>query len=120
MVSVETYWRDTPEPEGYRFGSFEVQRDLMTIHLEAPIELRLRLESNLLNRLTENPLSENQQIEYIHGGAILKCAIQDTHGLRLFLMSNADEIEVMGPDYLRDHIKHALRRALEMYADDEL
>lgn len=120
LISVETYWRDTPEPEGYRFGSFEVQRDLMTIHHEAPIELRLRLESNLLNRLTENPLSENQQIKHIHDGAILECSIQDTQGLRLFLMSNADEIEVLGPDYLRDHIKHALHRALEKYAGDGL
>jgi predicted DNA-binding transcriptional regulator YafY len=120
MVGVETYRRDTPEPEGYQVGSFEVQRDLMTIHHEVPIGLRLRLETNLLNRLTENPLSENQQIEHVPGGAILQCTIQDTQGLRLFLMSNADEIEVMGPDYLREHIKHALRRALKMYAGDEL
>ena len=120
MVNVKTYWRDTPDPEGYRVDSFEVQRDLMTIHHEAPIKLRLRLESNLLNRLTENPLSQNQQIKHIHNGAIVECAIQDTQGLRLFLMSNADEIEVLEPDYLRDHIKYALRRALEMYAGDEL
>ncbi|MQG92832.1 WYL domain-containing protein [Pseudomonas sp. MN1F] len=115
MVSVKTYWRDTADPEGYCVGSFEVQKDLVTIHHEEPIELRLRLESNLLNRLTENPLSKNQ---HIHDGAILECAIQDTQGLRLFLMSNADEIEVLGPDYLRNHIKHALGRALRMYAGD--
>jgi len=115
LVSVKTYWRDIPDPEGYHARSFEVQKDLMTIHHEEPIELRLRLESNLLNRLTENPLSKNQ---HIHDSAILECAIQDTQGLRLFLMSNADEIEVLGPGYLRNHIKHALGRALRRYAGD--
>ncbi|MEW5669043.1 WYL domain-containing protein [Pseudomonas putida] len=120
MVSAKTYWRDTPEPEGYRVGSFEVQRDLMTIHDEAPIGLKLRLKPNLLNRLTENPLRDNQQIKHTSAGAILECCIQDTQGLRLFLLSNADEIEVLEPNYLRDHTKNALRRALEMYAGDEM
>ncbi|HGM5583865.1 TPA: helix-turn-helix transcriptional regulator [Pseudomonas putida] len=120
MVSAETYWRDTPEPEDYHVDSFEVQRDLMTIHDEAPIGLKLRLKPNLLNRLTENPLRDNQQIKHTSAGAILECCIQDTQGLRLFLLSNADEIEVLEPNYLRDHTKNALRRALEMYAGDEM
>jgi predicted DNA-binding transcriptional regulator YafY len=120
MVNIKTYWQDTPEPEGYSVGAFVVQRDLNTIHEEAPVELRLRLEANLLNRLTENQLNETQKIEHTSIGTILKCSIQDTQGLRLFLLSNADEIEVLEPPYLRDHIKNSLRRALEMYASDKV
>lgn len=120
MVSVRSHWQDTPEPEGYSVGAFVVQRDLNTIHDEAPVELRLRLKPNLLNRLTENQLSETQRIEHTSFGAILTCPIQDTQGLRLFLLSNADEIEVLEPHHLRDHIKNTLRRALEMYASDKV
>jgi predicted DNA-binding transcriptional regulator YafY len=120
MVNVKTYWQDTPEPEGYSVDAFVVQRDLNTIHDEAPIELRLRLEANLLNRLTENQLNDTQKIEQTPIGTILKCSIQDTQGLRLFLLSNADEIEVLEPPHLRDHIKKSLRRALDKYASDKV
>ncbi|MFJ4397323.1 helix-turn-helix transcriptional regulator [Pseudomonas sp. NPDC089396] len=117
VVSVRTDFLDIPEPEHYDFKSFKVQKDLMTVHSEQAINLRLRLEANLLNRLTENRLSETQEIEPTESGAILKCSIQDTQGLRLFLMSNADEIEVLEPGYLREHICQTLRKAMSMYGD---
>lgn len=118
MVSVDSYWLAAPDPTAYNVSAFEVQKDLMTIHDETPIGLKLRLQANLFNRLTENPISENQRIEYTAAGPLLQCSIQDTQGLRLFLMSNADEIEVLEPAYLRDHIKGLLSRALERYAGD--
>jgi predicted DNA-binding transcriptional regulator YafY len=116
VASVHTVFLAIPEPENYRFDSFAVQRDLMTVHGDDAIDLVLRLEPNLLNRLTENRLSETQEIEATKAGAILKCSVQDTQGLRLFLMSNADEIEVLEPDYLREHICKTLRKALSMYS----
>ncbi|CAI8974581.1 helix-turn-helix transcriptional regulator [Pseudomonas soli] len=117
VVSVRTDFLEIPGPEHYDFKSFKVQKDLMTVHSEEAINLRLRLEPNLLNRLTENRISETQEIEPTESGAILKCSIQDTQGLRLFLLSNADEIEVLDPGYLREHIRNTLRKALSMYGD---
>lgn len=117
VVSVRTDFLDIPGPENYDFKSFEVQRDLMTVYGKDEIDLVLRLEPNLLNRLTENRLSETQKIEATETGAILKCSVQDTQGLRLFLMSNADEIEVLEPGYLREHIRKTLRKALTMYGE---
>jgi predicted DNA-binding transcriptional regulator YafY len=91
----------------------------MTVHGKDAIDLLLRLEPNLLNRLTENRLSETQEIEPAEAGAILKCSVQDTQGLRLFLMSNADEIEVLQPDYLREQIRKTLSKALRMYDEEK-
>jgi predicted DNA-binding transcriptional regulator YafY len=119
MVSVNTHFLDIPDPENYRFDSFAVQKDLMTVHGQDAIDLVLRLEPNLLNRLTENRLSETQKINPTEAGAILKCSIQDTQGLRLFLMGNADEIEVLQPGYLREHVRKTLKKALHMYDEDK-
>lgn len=115
VLSVRTDFLDLPEPDNYRVESFEVQKDLMTLHGKEEIALTLRLEPNLLNRLTENRLSETQHIEPTESGAILSCSVQDTQGLRLFLLSNADEIEVLEPGYLREHIRGRLKKALGMY-----
>ncbi|MGO4802249.1 helix-turn-helix transcriptional regulator [Pseudomonas sp. W22_MBD1_FP4] len=119
VVSVNTSFLNIPEPKNYRFDSFAVQKDLMTVHGKDAIDLLLRLEPNLLNRLTENRLSETQEIEPAEVGAILKCSVQDTQGLRLFLMSNANEIEVLQPDYLREHIRKTLSKALRMYDEEK-
>ena len=35
-----------------------------------------------------------------------------------FLLSNADEIEVIEPPVIRAHVRDALRRAVSLYADD--
>lgn len=63
----------------------------MTIHLDEPITLQLRLGSNLHNRLTENPLASDQVVTLSPDGRWdLTCTILDAQGLRLFLLGNAD------------------------------
>ena len=118
VVSVSTSFLDIPDPKNYRFNSFAIQKDLMTVHDQEEIDLVLGLGPNLLNRLTENRLNETQKIEPTEAGGILKCSVQDTQGLRLFLMSNADEIEVLQPTYLREHMRKTLMKALHMYVEE--
>lgn len=118
VVSVSTSFLEIPDPKNYRFDSFAIQKDLMTVHGQDEIDLVLGLGPNLSNRLTENRLNETQKIEPTEAGSILKCSVQDTQGLRLFLMSNADEIEVLQPTYLREHVRNTLRKALRMYGEE--
>lgn len=119
MVEVDTHWMDIPELTTYDLRSVEVQKDLMTIHGGGPIDIELRLSDNLHNRLSENPLAEGQVMTTSAEGWMLTCQIADTQGLRLFLLSNAGDIQVVAPRHLRDHVRGVLKQALEIY-DREL
>jgi len=96
VVSVRTTVANIAEPAGYDPGSPQAQRDLMTL-----VELKLRLSPNLHNRLTENPLSADQLVTQDRRGWVLTCRLNDSQGLRLFLLSNAADIEVLAPTDLR-------------------
>lgn len=113
--SVRTCREDFPGPEHFDVHSFEAQRDLNTIHSEQPIPLKLRLSDNLHNRLSENPLTDDQVITRDVRGWLLECRTLDTQGLRLFLMSNAADIEVLAPQSLRDYMRETLAAALSQY-----
>ena len=119
MVEVKTSWQKIPGPASYDVNSFEAQKHLMTIHGESPIQLKLRLSPNLHNRLTENPLAEDQVVvQYADDRWDLSCTLHDTQGLRLFLLSNAGDIEVLAPPVIRAHVRETLRRAASVYAGD--
>ena len=103
------------EPEGYDVRSIKIQRDLISIHANETIELVLRLKENLHNRLAENALAANQQVERDGDSWLLQCELLDTQGLRLFLMSNAADVEVVSPAHLRCHVREQLETALSQY-----
>ena len=119
VVAVTESSRHICEPDDYDVNSVEAQKHLMTIHGDDPVQLTLRLGANLHNRLVENPLAENQvMVPSVDGKWELNCTLHDTQGLRLFLLSNADEIEVLAPVVIRAHVRDTLRRAVSLYADD--
>ncbi|MFK8328615.1 helix-turn-helix transcriptional regulator [Pseudomonas sp. BJa5] len=115
VVSVRTTVATIAEPPGYDPASTEAQRDLVTIHGDGPVDLQLRLSPNLHNRLTENPLCDNQVLTQDRYGWVLACRLEDTQGLRLFLLSNAADIEVLAPARLRAHVRETLDAALALY-----
>lgn len=117
MVDVQTHWEEIPDPPGYDVHSIEVQKDLMTIHGKGAIDLELRLSDNLQNRLSENHLTDDQVLVKDAQGWALKCKVHDSQGLRLFLMSNAADIQVLAPAHLREHIRSVLNEAVEKYRD---
>ncbi len=99
--------------------SFALPTRLMASPDLDPVERPVLLVGNLHNRLTENRLADNQSmVQSSDGKWDLNCTLRDTQGLRLFLLSNADEIEVLGPPVIRAHVRDALRRAVIFYADD--
>jgi predicted DNA-binding transcriptional regulator YafY len=74
------------------------------------------LSANLYNRLWENPLADDQVLQQQSDGWWkLTCRIRDSQGLRLFLLSNAADIEVKKPAILRAHVHDTLQRALSLY-----
>ena len=115
MVDVRVARDAIQEPEGYDVRSIEVQRDLISVHANETIELVLRLKENLHNRLTENALAANQQVVRDGNRWLLRCELLDTQGLRLFLMSNAADVEVVSPLHLRCHVREQLEIALAQY-----
>ena len=120
MLAVKTSWLDVPGPPHYDVNSLDAQKHLMTIHGEAPVPLKLRLSANLHNRLSENPLADDQVIvPQSDQHWDLSCSLYDTQGLRLFLLSNAADIEVLAPATLRTHVHQTLLRAVTLYASNE-
>ncbi|MBU0525911.1 MAG: WYL domain-containing protein [Gammaproteobacteria bacterium] len=119
MVEVKASWLEISDPDNYDVNSLEAQKHLMTIHGDGPVQLKLRLGPNLQNRLTENPLTEDQVVvQYADDKWDLSCTLHDTQGLRLFLLSNAADIEVLAPPLIRAHVRDTLRRAVSVYAGD--
>jgi predicted DNA-binding transcriptional regulator YafY len=119
MTRVEPGKRLIDDPENYDVHSHAAQKDLVTIHTTAPQPIKLRLSANLHNRLSENPLEKDQTLVPDGENWILACKLHDTQGLRLFLMSNAADIEVLEPPGLRAHIRHTLETARAFYANDQ-
>lgn len=117
MVDVQTHWEEIADPPGYDVHSIEVQKDLMTIYGKGAIDLELRLSDNLQNRLSENHLTDDQVLVKDALGWALKCKVHNSQGLRLFLMSNAADIQVLAPAHLREHIRSVLNEAVEKYRD---
>ncbi|GLO13392.1 hypothetical protein PPUJ20028_19730 [Pseudomonas putida] len=116
VTRVEPGSRVIEGPEDYDVHSYAAQKDLMTIHTDRPETISLRLSANLHNRLSENPLAHDQQIVADGEKWLLTCTLHDTQGLRLFLMANAADIEVLGPLALRAHIRETLHAAMGLYA----
>lgn len=114
--NVEEYWQEIADPTGYDINSAAARKELMTLYSDTPVELRLRISLYLYTRLTENPLCDNQVIEpagdnWWH----LTCSIQDSQGLRLFLLSNAAYIKVISPSDVRVYVQGRLQQAVALY-----
>jgi len=114
ITKVEPGKREIADPQNYDIHSHAAQRDLVTVHT-APQKTRLRLSENLYNRLSENPLDKHQTLGPSGDRWLLTCEVSDTQGLRLFLLANAVDIEVLEPLALREHIHKTLMSALSTY-----
>ncbi|MFV1943856.1 WYL domain-containing protein [Pseudomonas luteola] len=108
-----------PDPADYDVNSQAARKDLFTLYSLEPVALKLRIRDQLYIRLSENPLCDNQVIEPAgNEWWNLTCAIQDSQGLRLFLLANADCIEVVAPSDLRAHVRNSLQAAVALYVDE--
>jgi predicted DNA-binding transcriptional regulator YafY len=121
VLSASVDLLDREVPGNYDINAPQVRRDLLSLYSQEPICLVLRIRFNLQKRLSENRLAPDQRIE--PDGADhwrLTCGIHDGQGLRLWLLSNADQIEVIEPLGLREYMRETLSKALSAYASDDV
>ncbi|MFJ3486785.1 helix-turn-helix transcriptional regulator [Pseudomonas sp. NPDC090202] len=107
---------DAEVPDGYDINAPQIRKDLLSLYSSEPMALRLRVKANLRKRLSENRLADDQVIEQEGPDSwLLQCHVHDGQGLRLWLLSNADQIEVVAPAALRQYMRDTLAAALTAY-----
>lgn len=78
--------------------------------------LRLRVDAALAAHLAEAPLSTGMVMTAEGGSALVEAVLPDTWQLRWWLLSQAEQVEVLAPAALRAHIRERLGAALARYA----
>ncbi|WP_312713090.1 helix-turn-helix transcriptional regulator [Stutzerimonas nitrititolerans] len=61
--SAKATWEDLRTPDGFEMNSFEVKRSLISQKSEHPTQLKLRISQTLYERLDENALTADQQLQ---------------------------------------------------------
>jgi predicted DNA-binding transcriptional regulator YafY len=79
------------------------------------IQLRARINADLITMLSETPISPDMQIKPIGEGHELTATVLDSWQLHWWMLSQADAIEVLEPQELRAEIGRKLRLASAMY-----
>ena len=79
------------------------------------IQLEAKISKGLAHVLTETPLTKSQQLTPTDEGALLQVSIHDSWQLRWWLLSQGEQIEVIQPESLRQHMIDSLKNALSNY-----
>jgi len=82
------------------------------------IFLELRINENLAYYLEETPVAEGQQIEQDASqddSYFLRANLQDSQQLRYWLLSQADQIEILGPVEMREWIAGVASHQAKLY-----
>lgn len=80
------------------------------------IELRLRVDAKLAAFLAEAPLAENMRLRPDGDRHLVEATLPDTWQLRWWILSQAEQAEVLEPPSLREEIRLRLASALGNYA----
>jgi len=116
FVSVRSIFADIPAPGGFDINSVEARRSLVDLKSDLPVELKLRLAREMYERLAENPLTEDQQLTAEPDGHwIMTGRLHLSQGLKLWLLSQGDSLEVLAPATLREDIAATAMRMATLY-----
>ena len=116
FVSVRSIFADIPAPGGFDINSVEARRSLVDLKSDLPVELKLRLAREMYERLAENPLTEDQQFTAeADGHWIMTGRLHLSQGLKLWLLSQGDSLEVLAPATLREDIAATAMRMATLY-----
>lgn len=103
-------------PAGFDMSKAVRGKSFITSEDAPPIELRLRLDKPMFERLSENALTAEQVLEPgADGRGTLECRIVESQGLKLWILSQGDSIEVLAPQALRDEVGEKARRMAALY-----
>lgn len=90
---------------GANFGAGEV------------ISLRLRVDARLAAHLAEAPLAEGMRMTPEGDHHVVEANLPDTWQLRWWILSQAEQAEVLAPAALRDDIRARLQATLRLYGE---
>ena len=81
------------------------------------IRLKGKISNYLSKILQETPLSEDQKITIKNNSNTITATLPDTWQLHMWILSQADGIEIISPKGLRKTISQRLRNASDLYND---
>jgi len=116
FVSARTIVDVLGAPEDFDINAVSARRSLVDLQSDRPVELVLLLGKDMYQRLVENPLVEGQRLQpEADGRWLLAAHLHLSQGLKLWLLSQGDTLEVIRPMQLRDEIAATAARMAALY-----
>lgn len=116
FLFAKATWDDVGRPDGFDMNSFEARRSLIGQKSEHPVQLRLRISQTLYERLEENPLTADQQLQPSdEAWWLMTGSLPLSQGLELWILSQGEQLEVLEPVELRKQIASSARRMAALY-----
>lgn len=114
--AVKTSWDNLEAPENFDINSNEARRSLISQKSEHPVRLKLRISRALYERLDENALTPDQQLQPTPDGWwLMTGSLHLSQGLDLWLLSQGEHLEVLEPTELREQIAASAKRMAALY-----
>ena len=114
--SAKATWEDLRTPDAFEMNSFEVKRSLISQKSEYPTQLKLRISQTLYERLDENALTADQQLQpTADGWWLMMGSLPLSQGLELWLLSQGEHLEVLEPVELRQQMALSAHRMAALY-----
>lgn len=103
-------------PEDFDINSNQARRSLISQRTEHPVRLKLRISQALYERLHENALTTDQQLQpTADGWWLMTGSLHLSQGLDLWLLSQGEHLEVLEPIELREQIATSAKRMAALY-----
>lgn len=116
FLSARSTFEDLPPPKDYDINSVAAQKSLVSLKTDLPAQLKLRVSHTLYERLLENALTTDQQLEATtNGWWLMTGSLHLSQGLDLWLLSQGEHLEVLEPAELREQITATARRMARLY-----
>jgi predicted DNA-binding transcriptional regulator YafY len=117
--SVEMTDEPCRKPEGFTLDDYLKGGVLgFPVEGEGTIMLKALFSRAAAAHLHESPLSADQVLtDQADGTGLVEAEVLDTHQLRWWLLSFGDQVEVVGPESLREEIANTVRSMSNRYTD---
>lgn len=116
FLAAKSIFDQVDSPLGYDINSVDAQRSLVNLISDLPINIQLRLNKNMRERLTENPLTNDQKlVQEDENHWLMQGSLYRSQGLELWLLSQGDSIEVLEPRVLRDTMADTAKSMCALY-----
>lgn len=116
FLSARSTFEDLPPPKDYDINSVAAQKSLVSLKTDLPAQLKLRVSHTLYERLLENTLTTDQQLEAsANGWWLMTGSLHLSQGLDLWLLSQGEHLEVLEPAELREQIAATAKRMAMLY-----